>query len=176
MRQSRTGTIVMAAALAVAATCLAGELPDKSDAVPNYVRIGSGVAGGGQPALEAIPRLKELGFRTVVNLRTEGEDGYLPGEAAALEGAGIRYVHVPLTAATLSAADVAAVRAVLDDPTAAPVLIHCTTGNRVGGMWAAVLASRGKALEEAEAEGRRAGMHSDAMTAAVRRLAQQPPK
>ena len=150
----------------------AGELPARSDVVPNYVLIAPGVAGGGQPGLEALPRIKELGFRTVINLRTEGERGYLAEEEAALKAAGVRYVHVPLTAATLSSADVAAVRAVLEDPAAAPVLIHCTSGNRVGAMWGAVTASQGKTLEEAEAEGRRAGMHGDAMTEALRRVAQ----
>jgi uncharacterized protein (TIGR01244 family) len=156
----------------IAAFAAAGELPQQSDVVPNYVLIRPGVAGGGQPAEEALPRLKELGFRTLINLRTEGERGYQPGEKAALEQAGLRYVHVPVTAATLSAADVAAVRAILEDPAAAPVLIHCTSGNRVGGMWGAVVASQGKTLPEAEAEGRRAGMHGDAMTEALRRVAQ----
>jgi uncharacterized protein (TIGR01244 family) len=65
------------------------------------------------------------------------------------------------------------VRAVLEDPAAAPVLIHCTSGNRAGAMWGAVAASQGKTLEEAEAEGRRAGMHGDAMTEALRRVARQ---
>lgn len=159
-------------AVAGAATLTsAGDVPAQSDIVPNYVVITPGVAGGGQPAPQDLARIKALGFKTVINLRTEGEHGYLAEEEATLEAAGLRYVHVPVTAATLSSADVAAVRAVLDDPAAAPVLIHCTSGNRVGTMWGAVAASRGKTLEEAEAEGRRAGMHGDAMTEALRRVA-----
>jgi uncharacterized protein (TIGR01244 family) len=159
-------TMTTAGALAAAA-----ELPQQSDVVPNYVLIAPGVAGGGQPALEDLARIKDMGFRTVINLRTEGERGYLAGEGAALQEAGVRYVHVPLTASTFSAADVAAIRALLDDPAARPVLVHCTSGNRVGMVWGAVAASRGKSVEDAEAEGRRAGMHGDATTEALRRVA-----
>jgi uncharacterized protein (TIGR01244 family) len=76
--------------------------------------------------------LKDQGFKTVINLRTAGEPGYVD-EAKALAAQGIRYVHVPITPATFSAADVAAVRAVLDDPASGPVLLHCASANRVGG-------------------------------------------
>jgi uncharacterized protein (TIGR01244 family) len=171
MKDLATALIAIAIASAPAFAS-GGELPAQSDLVPNYVLIAPGVAGGGQPEREALARIKELGFRTVINLRTDGERGYLPEEEAALKAAGIRYVHVPMTAATVSSADVAAVRAVLEDPAAAPVLMHCTSGNRVGMMWGAVVARQGKTLAEAEAEGRRAGMHGDAMTEALRRVAQ----
>jgi uncharacterized protein (TIGR01244 family) len=143
--------------------------------IVNYVVAGPGVAGAGQPSSAGLARLKELGFRTVVNLRVEGENGYVD-EKAILEAQGLRYVHVPLTAATLSDADVQAVRAVLDDAAAGPVLIHCTSGNRVGAVWAVIQGRRGKTADEAEAEGRRVGMKGSAMTSAVRRLLEAAPQ
>ena len=58
----------------------------------------------------------------------------------------------------------------LNDPTAAPVLLHCASSNRVGAVWAVVQARKGKSLEEAEAAGREAGLRSSPMAAAVRRV------
>jgi uncharacterized protein (TIGR01244 family) len=102
------------------------------------------------------------------------ESGLIPKQAA-LEAQGLRYLHVPVTASTLSDADVAAVRAVLDDPSAGPVLVHCTSGNRVGTLWAVIVGRQGRTLAEAEAEGRRVGMHGQAMSAAARRLLEAQP-
>jgi hypothetical protein len=69
---------------------------------------------------------------------------------------------------------------VLDDPSAGPVLLHCASSNRVGGVWAVIQARKGKALDEALAAGREAGLHNPQMEAAVRRVlgvpAATPPK
>jgi uncharacterized protein (TIGR01244 family) len=159
--------IVAALALGAAA---AAQVPHSVDAalIPSYVVARAGIASGGQPTAEGLSRLKELGFRTVINLRVGGESGFVD-EKVALEAQGLRYVHVPVTASTLSEADVAAVRAVLDDPTAHPVLVHCAVGSRVGAVWAVIQGRQGKSLDEAEAEGRRVGM-GRGMIGAVRRL------
>lgn len=166
-----------AAILCLPAFALGGDVPASVDGslIANYVIARPGVASGGQPSAEALARLKELGFRTVINLRVEGESGFVD-EKAVLEAQGLRYVHVPLTAATLSDADVKAVRAVLDDAAAGPVLIHCASGNRVGAVWAVIQGRQGKTLDEAEAEGRRLGMKGSAMTSAVRRLLEAAPQ
>ena len=161
--------VVMAAVLAAAPA--ATQAPKSVDAslVPNYAVLGPGLAAGGQPTAEGLKRLKELGFKTVVNLRTDAEPG-VAEEAAQLAGEGLAYHHVPVSPASFSAADVAAVKAVLDDPAAAPVLLHCSSSNRVGAVWAVLQAQQGKGLEEAEAEGRRAGLKSESMLEAARRL------
>jgi uncharacterized protein (TIGR01244 family) len=77
---------------------------------------------------------------------------------------------VPLTADSFSPADVLAVERVLADASAGPVLIHCHSSNRVGGVWAAIQARKGRSLDEALAAGREAGLQSPAMVAAVRRV------
>ena len=173
----RAWTGIFVAGLLLPAFVHAADVPASVDGslIVNYVVAAPGVAAGGQPSAEGLVRLKELGFRTVVNLRVEGEGGYVD-EKAALEAQGLRYVHVPLTASTLSDADVKAVRAVLDDAASGPVLIHCTSGNRVGAVWAVIQGRRGKSLEEAEAEGRRVGMHGSATASAVRRLLEPAPQ
>ena len=172
MRLAVLVTALLSPALAVAAGI---PVAVEGDLITNYVLVKPGLASAGQPSAQGLARLKELGFRTVINLRVDGEMGFVE-EKALLEGQGLRYVHVPLTAATLSDADIQAERAVLDDATAGPVLIHCRSGSRVGAVWAVIQGQQGKTLEEAEAEGRRLGMHGDAMTDAVRRLLQPAPR
>ena len=136
--------------------------------VPNYRLLRPGLAAAGRPAPEALPRLKEWGFQTVIDLRTPAEG--TAEEEAAVKALGLRYVVVPVSAASFSLKDVAAVRKVLDDPSAGPVLLHCASSNRVGAVWAMIESQRGKGLEDALAEGRRAGLKSGPMEDAVRRL------
>jgi uncharacterized protein (TIGR01244 family) len=169
MRSSLCFRLVLGVAAAAASTASAGETPAAVEGVPNYHVVRPGLATAGQPSPEALKRLKALGFKTVINLRTEGETTI--DEEKLVREQGLRYVWVPLTSATLTAKDVDAVAAVLDDPAAEPVLLHCTVANRAGGLWAAYLARKGKSLDEAEAEGVKAGLATPAMKEAVRRVA-----
>jgi uncharacterized protein (TIGR01244 family) len=137
-------------------------------AIPAYRLLHPGLAAAGQPTPEALAGLKGMGFRTVVNLRPDKEG--LPDERAIVEAQGLRYVSIPVTADTFSLADVEALEKVLDDPAAAPVLLHCASSNRVGGAWAVIQARKGKTLEEAQGAGRAAGLLSPQMEAAVRRV------
>jgi uncharacterized protein (TIGR01244 family) len=164
---------LLSAILLGVTTAAADEIPAKiaADAIPNYRQMRPAVATGGQPSAETLRRLKSLGFKTVINLRTSGEDAIVDQEAAAVAAQGLTYVSVPVTPTTLSAADVAAVRKVLDDPAAAPVFLHCHSANRVGAVWAAVEVSRGRALKDAEAEGKKVGLSSQPMIDALHRVA-----
>jgi uncharacterized protein (TIGR01244 family) len=147
-----------------------GDVPQvvEPTAIPNYRLILPGLAVAGQPTPAALQGLREMGFRTVVNLRSEQEGP--AEERAVVEAQGLRYLSIPIRPETFSLADVEAVEKVLDDPSAAPVLLHCGSSNRVGGAWAVIQARKGKSLEEAEAAGRAAGLHSPQMEAAVRRV------
>lgn len=155
--------------LAVASLAAGAEMPPSIEGVPNYHVVRPGLATAGQPTEEALRQLKTLGFKTVVNLRTEREGA--KDEEKLVTDHGLRYVWVPLTASTLTPADVDAVAAVLEDASAGPVLLHCSIANRAGGLVAATLVRNGKSVEEAEAEGVRAGLVSDAMKDAFRRVA-----
>lgn len=155
--------------LLASAPALAG-LPEAADPgqIPAYRLVRPDVAVAGQPAPEALARLKDMGFRTVVNMRAAKEGP--EGEREAVEAQGLRYVSVPVTPESFSLADVEAVERVLADPASGPVLLHCSSSNRVGGAWAVLESRRGRSPEEALAAGRAAGLHSPPMEAAVRRL------
>jgi uncharacterized protein (TIGR01244 family) len=152
---------------------IAGEIPKKvsTDAIPNYQQASPGVATAGQPSAETLPKLKALGFRTVVNLRTPGEDPIVEKEREAVTAQGLNYVSVPVTPASFSTTDVAAVQKILDDPAKAPVLLHCHSANRVGAVLAAIDVSRGRDLADAEKDGKKVGLSSQPMIDALHRVA-----
>jgi uncharacterized protein (TIGR01244 family) len=94
------------------------------------------VTGGLDPA--DIDALAEAGARTIINNRPDGEDpGQLPAaEARRLaEARGLAYHHIPITAASLSRADVDAFAAALNSAPR-PIVAHCRSGTRSALLWA----------------------------------------
>ena len=159
----------------VLALLLAGaEVPAAMDAaaIPYYQLLRPGLAVAGKPSPEALAKLKEQGFKTVVDLRMESEG--TAEEKALVEGQGLRYVWVPMTAASFTLDDALKVKGVLDDPGAGPVLLHCASSNRVGGVLAVIEAKAGTPVEQAIEKGRGAGLKSDAMVEAVKRVLAEP--
>lgn len=146
------------------------EMPEAVDPaeIPNYKVIRPGLAFGGQPAPETVARLGEMGFRTIVNIRTEQEGAVEEGKVVRAQG--LDFVWVPVTSGTFSMDDVIAVETVLDDPESAPVLVHCASGNRVAAVWGVIRARQGRNREQVEEESRAAGLHSPSMWDAVQRV------
>jgi uncharacterized protein (TIGR01244 family) len=107
------------------------------------------VLSGGQPTREQIEDAARAGVRTVINLRTDGEPGF-EWERAAVEGHGMRYIHIPIAGASgLTRRNVESIDAALvSSLEQGPVLLHCASGNRIG----AVLALREAWLLNTDAE------------------------
>ncbi len=130
---------------------------------------------GGQPTEEALERYAaeaEGGGRAmVIDLRThEGKDAAAFDESATAAALGMDYLNLPMSSSTFSAADVDRFADALDSA-AGPVLVHCGSSNRVGGMWAAYLArEQGWNTEKAIEAGKAAGMRSESVEEAVRRV------
>lgn len=163
------------AVLVVSLLALGAGIPatiDKAE-IPAYQKVRPDLATAGQPIPEALRKLREMGFRTVVNLRTEAEG--TEKDRVVVEEQGLRWVHVPITPASFSAKDVEAVAKLLDDPAAGPTLLYCSSANRVGGVWAVYAVKKGKGPDEALAEGRKIGLKSPQMIEAVERVLKQGP-
>ncbi|MFV8782766.1 beta-lactamase hydrolase domain-containing protein [Microbulbifer sp. SA54] len=124
--------------------------------VTNYNRLRPNIATGGSIDLSQVERIAGHGFRTVIDLRTP-EEGTAE-EKVAVEGSGMRYLNLPVSKGVPSDDVINGIQAVLADPAAGPVLIHCGSGNRVGTAWAIYRAKQGVPLEIAIEEGRTAGM------------------
>lgn len=150
-----------------------GPLPEtvESWVIPNYHLLQPDLAIGGQPTASGLTWLHAIGFRIVIDLRAPSEG--TAAEETAMKAAGMRYLSVPITPETFRADDVDAVARVLDEPGRGPVLLHCASGNRAAGVWTVLQVKKGRTYAEAEAEGRKIGLQSPAMIAAVRRLARE---
>jgi uncharacterized protein (TIGR01244 family) len=133
--------VILGGILAVAAISWIGSGPTSSaqeseapDGIVNYTRVDATVACAGATPPEAMAGLKALGFVSVVNFRTAGEQGAnIEGSRAAAEAAGMKYIHLPFRAATPEVAE--AFLEVVADTSNQPVYIHCGSANRVGAMW-----------------------------------------
>lgn len=113
----------------------------------------------GQPSADDWKALTDAGVRTVINLRPAAE---MQGrdERAEVAAAGLRYVELPIAGAGDINADNARRLAELLGQADGPVLVHCGSGNRVGGLLAVAKAQEGMAADEALEFGRSAGMKS----------------
>jgi sulfide:quinone oxidoreductase len=106
--------------------------------LPPLAELAPGLSATGKLDRNDIDALAQQGVRTIVNNRPDGEDpGQLPAADARrlAEAHGIAYHHIPVTAATLSRADVDALAAVLASAPK-PVVLHCRSGTRSTLLWA----------------------------------------
>jgi uncharacterized protein (TIGR01244 family) len=119
----------------------------------------TGLVTAGQPAASDWNALAAAGIRAVINLRPQAE---MQGrdERAEVVAAGMRYIELPIA----SAADITPENAhrlvTLLGEAEGPVLVHCASGNRVGGLLAVAMAQDGMPVEGAVEYGRGAGMKS----------------
>jgi uncharacterized protein (TIGR01244 family) len=136
------------------------------------VPLGTGLSVAGRLDRADIDALAQAGIRTIVNNRPDGEDpGQLPAaEARRLaEAHGIIYRHIPITAASLSRADVDAFAAALRDAPA-PVVAHCRSGTRSALLWALTRMREGADPLSLIAEAARHGIDIAALPAVAARL------
>ncbi len=106
----------------------------------NCVAAGE-VTFGGQPSPEALEYLAAQGYRTVISTRGEGELEW--DERGVVESLGMRFVAIPMAnpVSAISDDQVAQLDEALGT-TAGPTLLHCSSGNRVAGLWGVWLAER----------------------------------
>jgi uncharacterized protein (TIGR01244 family) len=139
---------------------------------PQLVFLAPGLSVTGRLDRPDIEALANAGVRTIVNNRPDGEDqGQLPAaEARRLaEAFGITYHHIPITAATLSRADVDAFAATLRDAPA-PVVAHCRSGTRSALLWALSRMREGAEPLALVAEAARHGIDIAGLPAVAARL------
>jgi uncharacterized protein (TIGR01244 family) len=126
--------------------------------IPNYRRQTEELAFAGQPTPESFEKIKEAGFKTVLNIRPDREMRF--DEKKVVEELGMTYLTIPITTKTITDEKVDSFAEIVDDPDNKPLLIHCAGSNRVGGMWYIYRALKHgvpeeESLEEAVAAGLR---------------------
>ena len=129
--------------------------------VKNMHRIGDlYVAGAVTP--DDYPLLKELGVKTILNIRYDKETPGIDGDKLA-EAQGITYIHLPWNGAEELTDDMLdAMRRVLREADR-PLLFHCGSANRVGAGWLAYrVLDEGVDLDTAVAEAKTFGLRTPA--------------
>ena len=118
---------------------------------------GEAILLGGQPTPAQLERARDLGYKTVINLRQpEEKDNTDPELVRYLE---MTYVSLPIGGPSDITHEKARALADALEATESPVLVHCASGNRVGGLFAMkAFYVDGMSPEEALAVGKAAGM------------------
>lgn len=123
--------------------------------VQNYARITPQIATSGMIGDGGATLLAAHNFKTIIDLRTATEG--TQEEKVLVEAANMVYVNIPTTVTGFDDEQLAAFTAAIEG-SEKPILVHCGSGNRAGGMWASYQISKGVDPETALAEGRKAGM------------------
>ena len=119
------------------------------------------VVTAGQPEAEHFERLAETGYKTVVDMRAPEEDRGLD-EPEIVWRSGMEYVSIPVGHETVEDETFERVRELMRNPERRPVLVHCSSANRVGALLIPYLVlDEGKTSEEAVEMATEVGLKSD---------------
>jgi len=129
------------------------------DVVRNYGRAAPAVGTGGMISDGAMRTFESKGFRTVVSLLTSGEG--VDVHAGRARSAGISYYNLGVTPEGPDDSVLEAFKEIMADPENYPVMVHCSSANRVGALWARYRIDMGVPVEVAFQEGRTIGLQPD---------------
>jgi len=132
--------------------------PPSVPGIHNFAQVDEHVYRGAQPTNEGFRYLADHGIKIVLDLREPG--GRSLSEERMVEADGMRYINVPMSGLVPpTAAETEKVLALLEDPAAGPVFVHCMRGaDRTGSVIAAYRIDHygwdnARALQEAMANG-----------------------
>jgi uncharacterized protein (TIGR01244 family) len=119
-----------------------------------------GVFLASQPKPEDFEQAKKGGVKTVINLRHEAEIKEF-NEPETVTNLGLRYINLPWDGPDELTDQVFDESRKLLNNTERPILLHCSSANRVGAVWLAWRAlDGGLSVEEAAAEAKVVGLKS----------------
>jgi uncharacterized protein (TIGR01244 family) len=104
--------------------------------IPNARTATDQILTGGQPTDEHLQQAKDNGVKVVINLRTSAEEKEFASEVAKIESLGMKYVHLPIDGKTGDGMNEENARKLAELLAEKPALVHCTSGQRVGAMFA----------------------------------------
>lgn len=128
------------------------------EGIENCRKVGDDLLFGGQPSQDALRALAKQGYKTVVSARGKGELDW--DEQALVDSLGMKFVQIPMAYPIETIHDewVEQLDQVMTGAER-PILMHCSSGNRIAGLWAVWLAEKkGVTPEEAMGLGTEAGM------------------
>ncbi|HSE39416.1 MAG TPA: sulfur transferase domain-containing protein [Acidobacteriota bacterium] len=139
--------------------------------LPNFYQLREQVFTSGQPSSRGYAQLEAMGIQTVINVLPEEECD--PGEATMVGSHNMVYIGHPFHPTDIQMETVVRFSKLLKYAEK-PVLIHCSTGNHVGGLWVAYRVTIENApLDTAILEGRQIGMQPSMEDLVLHWLAEQ---
>jgi len=130
--------------------------------LPNYQMVNDNLSRGGQPTDRGFVRLKEEGFKTVINLREEQMQ--ILNEEKLVKGMGLNYHSVALNPFFKpQERDIERFLRLATDPANQPVFVHCLHGQDRTGMAVGIyrMIVEGFSLEDAYEEMLALGFHAE---------------
>jgi tyrosine-protein phosphatase SIW14 len=159
MRTRAIRALVRVAMLALLATPTFTQEDRRHRELPNFHKVNDTVYRGGQPKLGGLERLRQLGIKTVVNLRDDDERA--KREEIAAQKVGLQYFNFPFERlGRPQNKDMDQVLSIINNPDNQPVFVHCRHGaDRTGLVIAAYrITHDGWTGQEAKAEAKRYGL------------------
>jgi len=128
--------------------------------LPNACQLLPTVVTGGQPSAEQLAAFKAAGVQEVLDLRDPMEPRLLD-ELAVARSLGLEYTNVPVGAGSLTDETLDRILDVLHRSRERQVLVHCASGNRVGGaILPYLIINEGFDEEDAVGQAMRVGLRS----------------
>lgn len=137
MKMLRRSSTVLIAIISLGIAALAQTSPSefKGIKIKNFGQMDQGFYRGAQPLPDDFQSLKDVGIRTIVDLRDDPADY----EKANAEAVGLKYVNIPMSGyKTPKMSDINAFLALVNNPDTGTIYVHCKAGiHRTGVMGAA---------------------------------------
>lgn len=103
--------------------------------IRNFTKVDGSIACGGSVDAGAMSELAKRGYKTVISLRENSESGASNAEVEqAARAAGIRFLHVPMSAQSPNEAAAGAALGALRDGGNQPVFIYDASGSRAAAI------------------------------------------
>jgi protein tyrosine phosphatase (PTP) superfamily phosphohydrolase (DUF442 family) len=161
--------LMVCCALPVAAQAPAAQAVENKD-LPKYSDVNPQLGVGAQPTDDGFRRLVEMGYRAVVNLRTDQENFDLAAEEKLVSGLGLKYFNIPVISKDPREEQALRFLKVMDELKGQKVFVHCAGAVRASAFVMIDLVLReGMNAAEAEELATKTGLSSDIL----RRFARQ---
>ncbi|RCJ39347.1 phosphatase [Nostoc punctiforme NIES-2108] len=99
----------------------------------NTKKVSDDLSAAGQLTSEELKQAAQEGFKSVLNLRSPDEPGFLSDEQQQAQAAGLQYANIPLKPSEANQEQTElAIQEIENLPK--PILIHCAAGARAGGI------------------------------------------
>ncbi|MEH1813216.1 MAG: sulfur transferase domain-containing protein [Nostoc sp.] len=99
----------------------------------NTKKVSDDLSAAGQLTSEELKQAAQEGFKSVLNLRSPDEAGFLSDQQQQAQAAGLQYANIPLKPSEANQEQTELAIQEIDN-LPKPILIHCAAGARAGGI------------------------------------------